>query len=435
VIKDAYHRKASMEHAEALRGLERFVILNAVDRLWQEHLYAMDGFREAVSFLAFAQKDPLVEYKNEAFAMFGELMDNIKLEVLNNLFRSTTNLQAFETLLRSLPQNLIQADIPGLSRPEPAAPLAEKSEEAPAPKIELPIKRELPKVGRNDPCPCGSGKKYKQCHLPIEEAAAAEQLRLRRSVDTLMPKIIVAAQGQVGAIPAAFERFWDGKYTPEQLEDLDDLEGRGGERFLTWFAFDYPLEDGRTLVEQLATGDAGTNDSAADHADGQADALDLTNAETQLLHDWVNVRLRPYLAQNVRKGQGIQVSDLLDERSYEVDDQAASRRVEPGEVVVAHLVPAGTRYYVSNPAVVYVSADGLATAQAVGTATVTIINGPAEAVVPVTVEAPHAPGPVTLGAAVAAVTETDGPRQHRQVRLQQRAQRLCRFSHTCFVCR
>ena len=56
-----------MEHAEALRGLERFVILNAVDRLWQEHLYAMDGLREAVYLRAFAQKDPLVEYKNEAF--------------------------------------------------------------------------------------------------------------------------------------------------------------------------------------------------------------------------------------------------------------------------------------------------------------------------------------------------------------------------------
>ena len=167
VIKDAYNRKAAMEHAEALRGLERFVILNAVDRLWQEHLYAMDGLREAVYLRAFAQKDPLVEYKNEAFAMFGELMDNIKLEVLNNLFRSTTNLQAFETLLRSLPQNLIQADIPGLSsRPEPvavAAPLMENNEESPVPKIELPIRRELPKVGRNEPCPCGSGKKFKNC--------------------------------------------------------------------------------------------------------------------------------------------------------------------------------------------------------------------------------------------------------------------------------
>jgi preprotein translocase subunit SecA len=163
LIKDAYNRKAAMEHAEALRGLERFVILNAVDRLWQEHLYAMDGLREAVYLRAFAQKDPLVEYKNEAFSMFGELMDNIKLEVLNNLFRSTTNLQAFENLLRSLPQNLIQADIPGLSRPQPAAPPPEGVAEPQAPKIELPIKRELPKVGRNDPCPCGSGKKYKNC--------------------------------------------------------------------------------------------------------------------------------------------------------------------------------------------------------------------------------------------------------------------------------
>ena len=163
VIKDAYNRKASMEHAEALRGLERFVILNAVDRLWQEHLYAMDGLREAVYLRAFAQKDPLVEYKNEAFAMFGELMDSIKLEVLNNLFRSTTNLQAFENLLRSLPQNLIQADIPGLSSPEQAPPLVEKNDGPQAPRIELPIKRELPKVGRNDPCPCGSGKKFKNC--------------------------------------------------------------------------------------------------------------------------------------------------------------------------------------------------------------------------------------------------------------------------------
>ncbi len=208
----------------------------------------------------------------------------------------------------------------------------------------------MPKIGRNDPCPCGSGKKYKQCHLPIEQAAAAEQLRMRRSVDTLLPKIIVAAQGQVGAIPAAFDRFWDGKYTPAQLEELDDLEGRGGERFLTWFAFDYPLEDGRTLVQRLAAGAASPSDANEDHTNEQNDALELTDVEAQLLGNWAHVRLRPYLAQNIRKGQGLQLSDLLDERTYEVDDQAASRRVEPGEVVVAHLVPAGTRHYVAGAA-------------------------------------------------------------------------------------
>jgi preprotein translocase subunit SecA len=167
VITDAYAKKASMEHAEALRGLERYVILNAVDRLWQEHLYAMDGLREAVYLRAFAQKDPLVEYKNEAFSMFTELMDNIKLEVLNNLFRSTTNLQAFENLLRSLPQNLLQGDLAAAAQAGQAAPAPESASAAPAapaaPKIELPLKREMPRVGRNDPCPCGSGKKFKSC--------------------------------------------------------------------------------------------------------------------------------------------------------------------------------------------------------------------------------------------------------------------------------
>ncbi|HEY5792944.1 MAG TPA: SEC-C metal-binding domain-containing protein, partial [Chthoniobacterales bacterium] len=160
--KEAYERKAAWENAEALKGLERYIMLNAVDRLWQEHLYAMDGLREAVYLRAFAQKDPLVEYKNEAFEMFTELMDNIKGEILSNLFRGTTNLQAFENFLGSLPFNLLHqdpAEPAAPAAPKPAAPVAEP----PKPRIELPIKRDLPKAGRNDPCPCGSGKKYKNC--------------------------------------------------------------------------------------------------------------------------------------------------------------------------------------------------------------------------------------------------------------------------------
>lgn len=162
-VKSAYERKASMEHAEALQGLERYVILNAVDRLWQEHLYAMDGLREAVYLRAFAQKDPLVEYKNEAFSMFSELMETIKLEILNNLFRSTTNLQAFEALLGSLPHNLLHASATGDASPTRSqSPGASEGSEIPQ-SVELPMKRELPKVGRNEPCPCGSGKKFKNC--------------------------------------------------------------------------------------------------------------------------------------------------------------------------------------------------------------------------------------------------------------------------------
>ncbi len=157
-----------MEHAEALKGLERYVILNAVDRLWQEHLYAMDGLREAVYLRAFAQKDPLVEYKNEAYSMFSELMDNIKLEVLNNLFRSTTNLQAFQQFLGELPLNFLAPEPPEEEKPaapqQPQAPAAAQPPPKEAgPRIELPMKREMPSVGRNDPCPCGSGKKFKNC--------------------------------------------------------------------------------------------------------------------------------------------------------------------------------------------------------------------------------------------------------------------------------
>jgi preprotein translocase subunit SecA len=165
-IRDAYERKAALEHPDALRGLERYILLNAVDRLWQEHLYAMDGLREAVYLRAFGQKDPLVEYKNDAYAMFVELMDNIKAEVLSNLFRSTTNLQAFEQLLASLPQSLLRTDPAARIRTSSANPdeIGAPAAELPsATKFELPIKRELPKVGRNDPCPCGSGKKFKSC--------------------------------------------------------------------------------------------------------------------------------------------------------------------------------------------------------------------------------------------------------------------------------
>src|SRR5436309_2294037 len=112
-IKDAYQRKSSHEEPTAVKSLERYIILNAIDRLWQEHLYAMDALREGVYLRAYAQKDPLIEYKAEAYDMFVELMANIKNEVLHNLFRSTSNLQAFENFLAMLPQFLLRETAPG----------------------------------------------------------------------------------------------------------------------------------------------------------------------------------------------------------------------------------------------------------------------------------------------------------------------------------
>src|SRR5580700_1697037 len=114
-IKDAYQRKSSHEEPTAVKSLERYIILNAIDRLWQEHLYAMDALREGVYLRGYAQKDPLIEYKTEAYDMFVELMANIKNEVLNNLFRSTSNLQAFENFLATLPQFLTREHAPTAS--------------------------------------------------------------------------------------------------------------------------------------------------------------------------------------------------------------------------------------------------------------------------------------------------------------------------------
>ena len=170
-LVEAYDRKAAIEDEAARSGLEKYVILNAVDRLWQEHLYAMDGLREAVYLRAYGQKDPLTEYKTEAYAMFVELMESIKNEVLNNLFRSTTNLQAFEQLLASMPRHLMQRDLlePNQEggRPSPAsfppAGLAEADQGFEQAMQQKPVQRVQKTVGRNDPCPCGSGKKFKSC--------------------------------------------------------------------------------------------------------------------------------------------------------------------------------------------------------------------------------------------------------------------------------
>ncbi|MCX6967962.1 MAG: preprotein translocase subunit SecA [Verrucomicrobia bacterium] len=157
-VKSSYELKTRHEEREAVRSLERYIILNAIDRLWQEHLYAMDSLREGVHLRAYGQKDPLIEYKNEAYDMFVELMGNIKNEVLHNLFRSTSNLQAFEQFMANLPQHLLHQEGGGESNI-----LGGGVEQPAAPRPVMPMRRDNIKVNRNDPCPCGSGRKYKSC--------------------------------------------------------------------------------------------------------------------------------------------------------------------------------------------------------------------------------------------------------------------------------
>lgn len=103
-VKEVYEAKAERERAEYLDHMERQIILSAIDKKWQEHLYNMDSLREGVRLRAQGQKDPLVEYKSEAYDLFIELMDSIRTETISNLFKSTTNLDAFEDFLAGLPQ-------------------------------------------------------------------------------------------------------------------------------------------------------------------------------------------------------------------------------------------------------------------------------------------------------------------------------------------
>jgi len=169
-VTKAYEAKASHEQPDTLKSIERLIVLNAIDRLWQEHLYNMDQLRAGIGLRAYGQRDPLVEYKSEAFAMFDEMMASAKNEIANNVFRSASSLAAFENFLRSLPMQLSAPDVSqqsafgGLaSSAQPAAPAGGDVVDKAIQAASTPVKRDVPKVGRNEPCPCGSGKKYKNC--------------------------------------------------------------------------------------------------------------------------------------------------------------------------------------------------------------------------------------------------------------------------------
>ena len=173
-IQEVYAVKVSAEDPEELVRLERYIILSAVDRLWQDHLYAMDNLRSSIGLRAYAQKDPLVEYKQEAFKMFEQLMEDIDQEILSGMFNSATSLEALQSFFSnlSIPMQMMHEELGqfGISQeapdelpPEVQTQLSTGEMPEEEPEISFTFHNETPKVGRNDPCPCGSGKKYKKC--------------------------------------------------------------------------------------------------------------------------------------------------------------------------------------------------------------------------------------------------------------------------------
>jgi len=174
-VEKSYGERNTSLLPEQLQYLERHTVLEAIDRLWQEHLYAMDNLRSSMQLRAYAQKDPLVEYKHEAFGIFKNMMDQVYHDVTANLFRITlTRIASLEEILASMPQEMVHQTLEQLAEhgtlPAGVVPYdfggaaepAPEPEPEPAP-VPVTFRRQSEKVGRNDLCPCGSGKKYKKC--------------------------------------------------------------------------------------------------------------------------------------------------------------------------------------------------------------------------------------------------------------------------------
>ncbi|MGH9892738.1 MAG: SEC-C metal-binding domain-containing protein, partial [bacterium] len=148
-VAQAYAKKEEQFGAPMLRQLEKIIMLQTIDSLWKDHLLNMDHLKEGIGLRGYGQKNPLQEYQKEGFEMFEEMVQRIQEDVVQKLFtiEMAREVAAEEMQLQRRPQRMV------LSHG------GEGGEQTRA----APVKREVGKVGRNDPCPCGSGKKYKRC--------------------------------------------------------------------------------------------------------------------------------------------------------------------------------------------------------------------------------------------------------------------------------
>ncbi len=163
---ERYRERTAIVQREAMSQYERAIMLQSLDSHWREHLTALDHLRQGIHLRSYAQKNPSQEYKREAFALFSLLLDMVKTEVTRILM--TVQIRNAEELAEveepEIPQNIQYQHAEYGRGPEAVAQTEEDSDVAVAEKPQQPFVREGQKVGRNDPCPCGSGKKYKHCH-------------------------------------------------------------------------------------------------------------------------------------------------------------------------------------------------------------------------------------------------------------------------------
>jgi len=180
-ILQKYETKEKLIPSDILRRVERDIMLQIVDAQWKDHLYSLDHLKEGIGLRGYGQRDPLVEYKKESFTLFQAMKDRVEEEIVRYLWRLTpisgddaagTAAPVRPTQPRRPPQQLTLSSPQSAPPPSPFGAVRGNAAGQAAPRpartggddVVRQVKREEPKVGRNDPCPCGSGKKYKKCH-------------------------------------------------------------------------------------------------------------------------------------------------------------------------------------------------------------------------------------------------------------------------------
>ena len=167
-LENSYQQKEAMVGAETMRHFEKAIMLKVLDDQWKDHLSTMDHLRQGIHLRGYAQKNPKQEYKREAFELFAAMLERIKTEVVSIIskvqIRAESDVQAVEEQRRAqAPMSFQHQETSALG----GAEAGDESEEHAAAQ-KKPFVRPDRKVGRNEPCPCGSGKKYKQCHGKIQ---------------------------------------------------------------------------------------------------------------------------------------------------------------------------------------------------------------------------------------------------------------------------
>ena len=158
ILKENAHKKYEEKEgeipSEQLREIERIVMLKVVDQKWMDHIDNMDELRKGIGLQGWGQKDPVVQYRMTGTDMFDEMIEDIKIDVVKLLM----NLREQKDLRRTETAKITKAALASINSVDGGQSSIEN------PDVDRTVRRDTPKVGRNDPCPCGSGKKYKNCH-------------------------------------------------------------------------------------------------------------------------------------------------------------------------------------------------------------------------------------------------------------------------------